>query len=228
MLSCNLQIFLRADDPDSMRMVRPADVLCIRLTRGTLEILSFRPNTGSHRTFICRGLNLFSLWTDFAGNRVHILRPGSDGIDTITDERAWSVATQALFPDPNPVADDCLLLETSTARDLWYRKHFEVFALRPGIGFLLQFRDGHAYVLTTHPGEYTTVRDALLASNLDQGTNNGFTPHPQHRYPAGSPVKPYRFATVDYKHRDLASEGTWETVIDNRPGTVGPTIGISP
>ena len=223
----NLQIWLKQGDPDSVKMVRHADVLCVRLTRATLEILTVRPNNGSSRTFVCRGPNLLPLWTDLAGNRIHVLHPGSDGIVSITEQRDWSVATQAMFPDPNPVSADCLLLETETTRDLWSRRHFEVFAIQPGIGFLLQFRDQHAYILTPHPGKYPSVRDELLRSNLDTGTNNGFTPHPPQRYPARSLVKPYRFATVDYKHRDVASEGKWEVVIDNRPGVAGPRMNIT-
>ena len=45
------------------------------------------------------------------------------------------------------------------------------------------------------------LRDEILQSNLDPGSKNAFTMHPEHRYPAGSPLKPYRFATVEYKHR---------------------------
>ena len=48
--------------------------------------------------------------------------------------------------------------------------------------------------------------------------------HPEHRYPAGSPLKPYRFATVEYKHRDVASEGGWDVVMDFRGQTMGPGL----
>jgi len=226
MFSRNLQIFLSEDDPDSMRMVRPADVLCLRLTRRSLEILVFHPNSGSNSVFVFRGRGLFSLWTEIAGDRVHSLAPGSHGISFIDEEPSWSAATQPMFPDPNLARPDCILVETSTARDLWVHRYLEVFALRPGIGFLLQFRDQHAYVLTANDGMYAAARDELLRSNLDSGTANAFSLHPKHHYPAGSVVNPYRFASILHKHRDVASEGNWETVIDNRPGTSGPTKSI--
>ena len=228
MFSRNLQIFLGKDDPDSMRMVRPADVLCLRLTRRSLEILVFHPNTGSNSVFVLRGRNLFLLWAEITGDGVHSLKPGSRGISSITEERGWTAATEPMFPDPNPVRPDCILVETSTTRDLWLHRYLEVFALRPGIGFLLQFRDQHAYVLAANVGVYATTRDELLRSNLDSGTTNSFSLHLTHDYPAGSVVTPYRFASIAHKHRDVASEGNWETVIDNRPGKAGPTIGFSP
>jgi len=144
------------------------------------------------------------------------------GIATIAEERGWTVATAAMFPDPNPVRGDCLLLETPTTRDLWSRRDLEIFALRPAGRFLLQFRDRHAYVLTPRQGEYEAIRDAILDSNLDPGSTNAFTMHPQHRYPAGSLVKPYRFAAIEYKHRDVASEGGWDVVMDFRGQTIRP------
>ncbi len=68
------------------------------------------------------------------------------------------------------------------------------------------------------------IRDEILQSNLDPGSKNAFTMHPEHRYPAGSPLKPYRFATVEYKHRDVASEGGWDVVMDFRGQTMGPGL----
>lgn len=228
MFSRSLQIRLRQDDPDSVRWVRPADILCLRLSRQTLEILCLRPNCDSSRVFLLRGRSLFLLWTDLAGDRIHLLQPGSDGIEAASEERKWAAATQMMYPDPNPVRRDCLLLETSATRDLWQRRHLEVFALQPQRAFLLQFRGHHAYILTPQPGEYAALRDELLRSNLDPGTNNSFTPHPASRYPAASSVRPYRFAAIEHKPRDVASEGTWTIVIDNRPGAAGPVIGLAP
>ena len=222
MFSRNVQIYLRKDDPDSMQMVRPADAMCSRLTRATVEILAVLPNNSTYRVEVFRGPDLLPLWTDLVGNRVHQFQPGSLGIATIAEERGWTVATAAMFPDPNPVRGDCLLVETPTTRDLWSRRDLEVFALRPAGRFLLQFRDRHAYVLTPRQGEYEAIRDAILDSNLDPGSTNAFTMHPQHRYPAGSLVKPYRFAAVEYKHRDVASEGGWDMVVDLRGQSMGP------
>ena len=227
MFSRNIQIYLKKGDPDSMQMIRPADAMCSRLTRGTVEILALLPNNSTYRVEVFRGADLLPLWTDLVGNRVHQFQPGSLGIATIAEERGWTVATAAMFPDPNPVRADCLLLETPTTRDLWSRRDLEIFALRPAGRFLLQFRDRHAYVLTPRQGEYAAIRDEILQSNLDPGTKNAFTMHPEHRYPAGSLVKPYRFAAIEYKHRDVASEGGWDKVMDFRGQSMGPGISVS-
>lgn len=228
MLPNNLQCFTRKDDRDSLIMVLQRDAHCFRLTRDTLEILFARPKSARSRVLVFRGSNLFFLWNELVGNRVYRLEPGMFGISSIKEESGWTHATKAMFPDPNPVRDDCLLMETATTRDLWDRHALEYFGISASSRMLYQFYDENAYVLTPHAGEYADLRDAMLISNLELGTANAFTVHGMSAYPPGSVTPPYRLSAIKHRLQDVADEGSWQAIFDHRPEPESHGIDMSP
>jgi len=221
-LSDNLQLWLVKDDPDSMRMLRPLDMLAVRLTRTTLELLTIR-DEGKQTVFIVDGWNLFLLWTDLVCGKCTRIQAGYDGVSRIREVRDFSLSTMAMFPDPNPVRPDCYLFETGTSRVLWHRRSLEVFALRKERAFLFQFKGNNAYLLAPNEGAYGSIRNLLLDSNLNAGTENGFSVHPPGR---PSCVAPYRFQRVEHKRRDVAAEGNWEIILDERRLSARPSMEI--
>jgi hypothetical protein len=221
-----------------VKVLLPHQILCVRQTLHTLEILWAK---GGDKTavIVVEGIHLGILRRELLCGSRTTIQAGSQGpawsrctVARIYHRLGWTKPQGKLALDPNPLAAPFLQMETGTTRDLWCHDRLDRFAIPRGTQekLLIQFLPNHAYVLHTDAGVFLPRLRELRKANFTYAMKNRFSVFHSNPYPPFPHLglDRYTFRAIAYEERDLASKAEWEVVIDFRPlSASAPSVGFS-
>jgi hypothetical protein len=221
-----------------VKVLLPHQILCVRQTANTLEVLWAK---GGNRTAVIaiEGINLGILRRELLCGMRTVIQGGPQGpawsgctVTKIYHRLGWTKPVGKLALDPNPLTVPFLQMETGTTRDLWSHDHLDRFAIPRGTQerLLIQFLPQHAYVLHTDEGTFLTRLRELRKANFTYAMKNRFSVFHSNPYPPFPylGLDRYTFREIAYEERDLASKAEWEVVIDFRPiSASAPSVDLS-
>jgi hypothetical protein len=230
MLLNNLQ-FQLSDDERDVELIPIHQLLCIRLTEGSLEFLREKPN-GSTSVIALEGINLCVLRPAVIHNQLFKFKCGlyepqkaQAFVVRISRRLGWTKATTPMSASPNTSPLPLCEFETGTTRDLWQLRDLEAFGVYKGIEtkFLLQF-PRHSYVLDCPKSTFSHTLAMLKDSNMQVGMLNKFSVFVDAKYP--TPPHRFQMNAIACKERELADQSTWTLIIDNRTKSMNQTIAM--